>query len=50
MQMEDQCIVNDTTITRNALIEITDYLIEIQGQFEDRGLLDTKTHLSLLDT
>ena len=46
---KSKCLVNDTIITRNALIEITDYLIEIQGQFEDRGLLDIKTHLSLLD-
>ena len=46
---KSKCLVNDTIITRNALIEITDNLIEIQGQFEDRGLLDIKTHLSLLD-
>ena len=46
---KSKCLINDTIITRNALIEITDYLIEIQGQFEDRGLLDIKTHLSLLD-
>lgn len=46
---KSKCLVNDTIITRTALVEITDYLIEIQGQFEDRGLLDIKTHLSLLD-
>ena len=46
---KSKCIVNDIIITRNALIEITDHLIEVQGQFEDRGLLNTKTHLSLLD-
>ena len=46
---KSKCLVNDTIITRNVLIEITDYLIEIQGQFEDRGLLNIKTHLSLLD-
>ena len=46
---KSKCLVNDTIITRNGLIEITNYLIEIQGQFEDRGLLDIKTHLSLLD-
>ncbi len=46
---KSKCLVNDTIITRNALIEITDYLMEIQGQFEDRGLLNIKTHLSLLD-
>ena len=46
---KSKCIVNDTLITRNVLEEITDHIIEVQGQFEDRGLLDTKTHLSLLD-
>ena len=46
---KSKCIVNDIIITRNALIEITDNLIEVQGQFEDRGLLNSKTHLSLLD-
>ena len=46
---KSKCIINDTLITRNALEEITDHIIEVQGQFEDRGLLNTKTHLSLLD-
>ena len=46
---KSKCFINDILITRNALSEITDYLVEIQGQFEDRGLLDIKTHLSLLD-
>ena len=46
---KSKCIINDTLITRNALEEIADHIIEIQGQFEDRGLLNTKTHLSLLD-
>ena len=46
---KSKCIINDVVITRNALIEITDNLIEVQGQFEDRGLLNTKTHLTLLD-
>ena len=46
---KSKCIINDTLITRNALEEIADHILEVQGQFEDRGLLDTKTHLSLLD-
>ena len=46
---KSKCIINDTLITRNALVEISESLIEVQGQFEDRGLLNTKTHLSLLD-
>jgi DNA repair protein RecN (Recombination protein N) len=46
---KSKCFVNDIIVTRNALMEITDNLIELQGQFEDRGLLNNKTHLSLLD-
>ena len=46
---KSKCIINDTIITRNALEEVADHIIEVQGQFEDRGLLNTKTHLSLLD-
>ena len=33
---KSKCIINDTLITRNALEEITDHIIEVQGQFEDR--------------
>ena len=46
---KSKCYINDILITRNALSEITDCLIELQGQFEDRGLLNIKTHLYLLD-
>ncbi len=47
---KSKCLINDILITRNALSEITECLVELQGQFEDRGLLNVKTHLSLLDT
>ena len=47
---KSKCFINDTLVTRNALIEIADFLIEIQGQFEDRGLLNANTHLLLLDS
>ena len=47
---KSKCLINDILITRNALVDIADHIIEVQGQFEDRGLLNTKTHLSLLDT
>ena len=46
---KSKCFINDILITRNALSEITDCLVELQGQFEDRGLSNIKTHLSLLD-
>ena len=47
---KSKCIINDTLVTRNTLIEVTDQIIEIQGQFEDRGLLNVSSHLSLLDS
>ena len=46
---KSKCLINDSIVTRNALIETTDNLIELQGQYEDRGLLNSKTHLSILD-
>ncbi|MGY9027329.1 MAG: DNA repair protein RecN [Candidatus Puniceispirillales bacterium] len=46
---KSKCLVNDVLISRNALVEITDQIIEVQGQFEDRGLLNTNTHLTLVD-
>jgi DNA repair protein RecN (Recombination protein N) len=46
---KSRCYINDILVTRNILVEVADYLIEIQGQFEERGLLDTKTHISILD-
>ncbi|MDA0764441.1 MAG: DNA repair protein RecN [Proteobacteria bacterium] len=46
---KSKCLVNDILISRSALVEITDQIIEVQGQFEDRGLLNTNTHLTLLD-
>ena len=46
---KSRCYINDILVTRNILLEVADYLLEIQGQFEERGLLDTKTHLSILD-
>ena len=46
---KSKCFINDVLITRNALSEITDCLVELQGQFEDRGLSNIKTHLLLLD-
>lgn len=47
---KSKCFINDTLVTQNLLSEISDNLIEIQGQFEDRGLLNPNTHLNHLDT
>ena len=46
---KSKCIINDTIVTRTVLMEVSDQILEIQGQFEDRGLLNVNTHLSLLD-
>ena len=42
---KSKCFINDILITRNTLSEITDCLIELQGQFEDRGLLLSLIHI-----
>lgn len=41
--------INDEAVSVNLLRQIGDMLVEIQGQFEGRGLLDPTTYLSLID-
>jgi len=41
--------INDVPVSLGLLREIGDLLVEIQGQFEGRGLLDVSTHITLLD-
>ncbi len=41
--------INDEPVSVSLLRKCGDLLIEIQGQFEGRGLLDTNTHITLLD-
>ncbi|KLN60487.1 DNA recombination protein RecN [Kiloniella spongiae] len=41
--------INDTPVSANLLRQAGDLLIEIQGQFEQRGLLDQGNHRNLLD-
>ena len=41
--------INDEPVSVSLLRKCGDLLVEIQGQFEGRGLLDTSTHLTLLD-
>lgn len=41
--------INDVSVSIGLLRKVGDLLIEIQGQFEGRGLLDTSTHMTLLD-
>ena len=42
-------LVNDMPVSAGLLRQIGDSLVEIQGQFEGRGLLDVSTHRTLLD-
>ena len=41
--------INDEPVSVSLLRKCGDLLVEIQGQFEGRGLLDNSTHLTLLD-
>ena len=41
--------INDEPVSVSLLRKCGDLLIEIQGQFEGRGLLDTSIHITLLD-
>ena len=41
--------INDIAVSVGLLRQVGDLLIEIQGQFEGRGLLDISTHMTLLD-
>ncbi len=41
--------INDVSVSIGLLRKVGDLLIEIQGQFEGRGLLDPSTHMMLLD-
>ena len=42
-------LINDRPVSATLLRQVGDSLIEIQGQFEGRGLLDVTTHRALLD-
>ena len=44
-----RAFINDQSTSVGLLKRVGDSLIEIQGQFEQHGLLDAATHLSLLD-
>jgi DNA repair protein RecN (Recombination protein N) len=41
--------INDQPVSIALLRDLGDFLIEVQGQFEQRGLLDGATHRGLLD-
>ena len=41
--------INDIAVSVGLLRQVGDLLVEIQGQFEGRGLLNISTHMTLLD-
>ncbi|MEM7171576.1 MAG: DNA repair protein RecN [Pseudomonadota bacterium] len=44
-----RAFVNDQPVSASLLRTLGDLMIEVQGQFEQRGLLDSSTHRTLLD-
>ncbi|MDA7598791.1 DNA repair protein RecN [Alphaproteobacteria bacterium] len=41
--------INDVPVSVGLLRDVGDMMVEIQGQFEGRGLLDVATHITLID-
>ena len=41
--------LNDKRCSGEVLRQLSDILVELHGQFDDRGLLNAKTHINLLD-
>jgi DNA repair protein RecN (Recombination protein N) len=44
-----RAFINDQPVSVGLLRQVGDSLVEVQGQFEQRGLLDVSTHRELLD-
>lgn len=47
---KSKILLNDQQITLRLLKELGAYLVEVHGQFDNQGLLNPATHLSVLDT
>lgn len=47
---KSKILLNDQPITLRLLKELGSYLVEVHGQFDNQGLLNPSTHLSVLDT
>lgn len=47
---KSKILLNDQPITLRLLKELGAYLVEVHGQFDNQGLLNPATHLSVLDT
>lgn len=46
---KSSAMINDQPVSGGLLRQVGDTLVEIQGQFEGRGLLDVSSHRTLLD-
>ena len=46
---KSKIFLNDQPITLRLLKELGTYLVEIHGQFDNQGLLNSSTHLGVLD-
>lgn len=46
---KSKAFINDQPISIGLLKSVGDTLVEIQGQFEQHGLMDSSTHIDLLD-
>lgn len=46
---KNKCFVNDMAVGVTALKQLGDWLVEVHGQHDGRGLLDPSTHREILD-
>ena len=46
---KSKSFINDTPVSLNTLKDVTDGVIEIHSQFSEQGLLDSSTHINILD-
>ena len=49
MSGKNECRVNGESVTLNMLKKLTTHLVDIHGQFDHQLLMDTKTHIRMLD-
>lgn len=47
---KSKIFINDQPVTQRLLKEIGSYLVEIHGQFDNQGLLNPATHMTVLDS
>ena len=46
---KNRCFINENIVTTTILKSIFGNIIEIHSQFSEQGLLDTNTHINILD-